>query len=113
MVEFFMVFIEYIKSKFIVIVSGIISLLILIAVLWLYELPLEPIIYAVLLIIFFLLILAVISFKNFYKRHKSLNILKNNIDMSNYTFPKSENLVDKDYQDIITKIKEVYMMLKV
>ena len=33
--------------------------------------------------------------------------------MSNYTFPKSENLVDKDYQDIITKIKVVYMMLKV
>jgi len=104
MVEFFMVFIEYIKSKFIVIVSGIISLLILIAVLWLYELPLEPIIYAVLLIIFFLLILAVISFINFYKRHKSLNILKNNIDMSNYTFPKPGNLVEKDYQDIITKI---------
>ncbi|MGD9566952.1 MAG: sensor histidine kinase [Sedimentibacter sp.] len=102
--EFLCIFIAYLKGKIFVIASGIISLLIFIIVLWLYELPLEPIVYAVLLAVVIFSIIAIISFTFFYKRHLLLYKLKNNTILTDYIFPHPRNLIEKDYQEIIKEI---------
>lgn len=102
--EFLRVFMAYLKGRIFVVASGIISLLIFIVVLWLYELPLEPIAYAVILTVAIFSIIAVISFTYFYKRHILLYKLKNNTILTNYIFPHPRNLIEKDYQEIIKEI---------
>jgi signal transduction histidine kinase len=104
MEEFLLVIIDYLKGKIFVIASGIISLLIFIMVLWLYELPLEPIVYAVILSVAVFSIIALISFVYYYKRHLLLYKLKKNIVLPNYIFPHPRNLIEKDYQEIIKEI---------
>lgn len=102
--EFLCVIIAYLKGKIFVIASGIISLLIFIMVLWLYELPLEPIVYAVLLTVVIFSIIGAISFTFFYRRHLLLYKLKNNTILTDYIFPYPRNLIEKDYQEIIKEI---------
>ncbi|MDF2948517.1 MAG: hypothetical protein K0R07_531 [Sedimentibacter sp.] len=104
MEEFLRVILDYLKGKIFVIASGIISLLIFIMVLWLYELPLEPIAYAVILSVAVFSIIAFISFVYYYKRHLLLYKLKKNIVLPNYIFPHPRNLIEKDYQEIIKEI---------
>lgn len=104
MEEFLRVILDYLKGKIFVIASGIISLLIFIMVLWLYELPLEPIVYAVILSVAVFSIIAFISFVYYYKRHLLLYKLKKNIVLPNYIFPHPRNLIEKDYQEIIKEI---------
>lgn len=102
--EFLQVLIGYIKGKSFVIASGMISLLIFIVVLWLYELPLEPILYAVMLTVVAFLMIGVINFIFFYKRHLSLSKLTSNIVLTDYIFPRPHNLIEKDYQQLIKEI---------
>jgi len=104
--EFLEVFIEYIKSKIFVILSGIISLIIFAVVFWLYELPLEPVMYAGLLIIVVFLIIAIISFIYFYKKHRLLHRLKSSITLTNYILPHTKNFIEKDYQELINEINK-------
>lgn len=102
--EFFNVFFYYIKRNAIVIISGIISLIIFLAVFTLYSLPLEPVAYAVVLVGVFVAIIGTFHFVIFYRHHLSLVKLKNSIEISDYIFPKTMNLIEKDYQELIIEI---------
>lgn len=98
------VFTAYLKGKIIVTLSGIILLLIFSIVLWLYELPLEPIFYGALLAAVIFSIMGAIDFIYFYKRHLSLNKLKNHISLADYKFPNTHNLIEEDYQQLIKEL---------
>lgn len=102
--DFKNVLISYLKTNFIVIITGIILLCIFIGVFLLYSIPLESILYASLLALAFLLIIAIIHFINFYNHHMALTKLKNNIALSDYMLPQSINMIEKDYQELIKEI---------
>lgn len=104
MKDFFDVLVAYLKSNFIVMIAGIIIFCIFIGVFYLYSLPLESVLYATLLAGLFTLIVLVIHFIKFYNHHMILKRLKNNIAISEYTFPDTINIIEKDYQELIKEI---------
>lgn len=97
-------FVSYLKKNVVVIIVGIISFCIFLVVFTLYSLPLEPIFYSVLLIVCFTSIVGIIRFVYFCRRHLTLNKLKNSIAITDYMLPKTTNLIEKDYQDLIKAI---------
>lgn len=102
--EFISVFGSYLKKNIIVIMSGIISLCIFLVVFILYSIPIETIIYSAMLVGSFTAIVGIIDFIDFYKRHLTLNNLKNSIALTDYMFPKTINLIENDYQELIEEI---------
>lgn len=91
----------YLKQNVTAIVTVLVSIGILLVVSSLYLLPLEAVVYIILLISVFILIVEIINFKNFYKRHIILKRLKNNIIISEFIFPPSKDLIEMDYQELI------------
>lgn len=104
MKDFFGILNSYLKSNFIVIFALIIVFCIFLGIFSLYSLPLESVLYTVLLSCVFLLILGTIHFTKFYNHHMILRKLKNNITISDYMFPKTINFIEKDYQELIKEI---------
>ncbi len=104
MKDFNYIFISYIKSNFIVITVSTIVFFIFISVFLLYSIPLETVLYASTLASVFILIIGIIHFINFYKHHMMLIKLKNNIALSDYILPKSIDMIEKDYQELIKEI---------
>ncbi|MDD2494255.1 MAG: sensor histidine kinase [Tissierellia bacterium] len=98
------IFASYLKKNIIVIITGTISLCIFLVIFMLYNIPIEPIVYAAILVIFFVTIIFIINFVYFYRRHTILNKLKNNITIAEYKFPSTINLIEKDYQELIKEI---------
>lgn len=104
MKNFLHIFVSYLKGNIFFIVAELISLIIFITVFLLYSLPLESVLYAAILIFFFISIIAIVHFVGFYKRHSTLCKLKNSIALNDYMFPGTMNLIEKDYQELIKKI---------
>ncbi len=102
--DFFKVIFYYIKKNTMVIISGIISLIIFLAVFTLYSLPLEPVAYAAVLTGVLISIMAIFHFIIFYRHHLAFVKLKNSIGMAEYKFPATINLIEKDYQELIIEI---------
>lgn len=101
MKNFFKIFWSYIIHKFKSFAVIIIPIGIFLLVLSLYSLPIEPVGYAALLTIIFILIAGVIDFINFYRIHNTLDKLKKGIAVSGYMLPNPANLIEKDYQELI------------
>ncbi|WP_313340317.1 sensor histidine kinase [Sedimentibacter sp.] len=99
--EFFKVLFGYFIGRTIAIISAVIFITVFIVVFSLYSLPVESVLYAMLLAGVFILIVILIDFVRFYKKHKELLKLKNNVTEVNIKFSDSLNLIEKDYQDLI------------
>lgn len=104
MKEILYVYSLYIKKNIIVIIEGIISLCIFYVVFTLYSVPIEPVIYATLLAGFITAIIVLVNFVFFYKHHSTLKKLKNSIALTDYMLPKTINLIENDYQELIKEI---------
>ena len=102
--EFIKVLFCYIRRNINAIISGIISLIIFIGVFNLYSLPPEPVAYAAVLTAAFIIIAGIFHLFSFYRRHQALIKLKNSIGIPGYELPQSRNLIESDYQEIITEI---------
>lgn len=92
---------SYLKSRkkgiFIILISfGIFA-----AVFFLYNLPLESVGYASLLTLLFILSVAVFDYISFIRRHNVLIKLRKSITISDYMLPKTINLIEDDYQQLI------------
>lgn len=96
--------IEYLKSHLKSLILFILFSIIFALVFYLYYLPLEPVIYSVILCISFGMILSSFDFYKFYKRHKKLNEMVKDIRL-NLKLPKAYDIIEKDYQNLI---KELY-----
>ncbi len=104
MSDVFKIFLLYLKQNTIFIALGIISLIIFTSVFFLYSLPLEPILYAVLLTFAFIAAVYMLCFIKFYKRHMALKEIMDNICVSDYKFPDTLSIIEEDYQELIKKI---------
>ena len=100
------VFLSYLKSKqnkfFIICLFAVIFVLVFI----LYSLPLEPIVYSALLCFAIGLIFLFFDFYKYYKKHTLLYKLKDSITISIDALPTPKDLLELDYQNLITTIYE-------
>ncbi|NLZ47397.1 MAG: HAMP domain-containing histidine kinase [Clostridiales bacterium] len=101
MIKHFKIFLSFLKSIRISIITVIVSFGIFLSIYKLYSLPSEPFIYAAFLCSTFFLILGIVSFLNFYRKHRLLNKLKNTLIFSDTDFPESNDLLELDYQELI------------
>jgi signal transduction histidine kinase len=91
----------YLKGKIAAVAVVLVSFGIILLVFSLYSLPWEAVGYAFLLAGVFILVIGMIDFAGFYKRHKILENLRNSITVSSYMFPTAKDLIEVDYQDLI------------
>ncbi|MCX7885317.1 MAG: sensor histidine kinase [Caloramator sp.] len=103
-------FISILKSFFVRNIINIISAFIIfgifLIIFLLYSLPLEPLLYALLLIFTFIFIITSLSFIKFYKKHMLLEKLTKSIVVSDFMLPYSKDLIEKDYQELIKIIEK-------
>lgn len=69
----------------------------------LYHLPLEPVLYAALLVATLAFLFSLYDFRLYYHRHMLLKDILNGIDVKLGKLPDAKNLIEEDYQNIITK----------
>jgi signal transduction histidine kinase len=101
MKDFISIFGSYIKRNIVNIVAVLISFSIFLVIFLLYSLPMEAIGYAALLTSVFILTIGAFNFLSFYKQHMTLKKLRYSITVSDFTFPISKGLIEKDYQELI------------
>ncbi|NLM34218.1 MAG: HAMP domain-containing histidine kinase [Clostridiales bacterium] len=99
--KFLKLFASFVKGRRTSIVIWAVSFCIFLLIFILYSLPLEPFVYATFLCVTFLLLVGIKDFVDFYRKHKLLSRLRDNIIFSNIEFPSSDYLVEEDYQELI------------
>lgn len=104
MKELTYIIISYLKSKLKALVVVLISIGIFLIVLSLYSLPLEAVFYATLLTCAFLFAICILNFISFYKRYSLLKDLEKNIELNEFTFPDTKDLIIKEYEELIKKL---------
>ncbi|SKA98075.1 hypothetical protein SAMN05443428_12721 [Caloramator quimbayensis] len=106
MKEFINILKSFLKRNIIniIIVSIIFSIFLIIFLL--YSIPLEPILYAFLLAIAFICVIAAFGYIKFYKKHILLKRLTKGIIFSDFIFPQSKDIIEQDYQDLIKIIEK-------
>lgn len=104
MKDFLYVLYSYIKYRVRAIVKSLISLGIFYILFLLYSLPLEAFYYASLLVFSFLNLTGTIGFLIFYIKYNRLAKFKENISVNHISFSQSNNIVEKEYQEIIKKV---------
>ena len=102
--EFFKLLIIYIRRRIKVISLFCLFALIFAVVFYLHNLPIDAVMYAVILCACTGIIFAVTDFMQYYKRHKLLKDLQNNITISIDGLPNPKDIIEKDYIDLITII---------
>ena len=98
--------VKYIKSHTKSIVLFILCTLIFAMVFSLYDLPLEAVFYSFLLCFILSTFFIVFDFLKYCKRHKTLDNLMNNINLSIDNLPEPSYLFEVEYQDLIKSVYE-------
>ena len=70
----------------------------------LYNLPVEPVVYASVLCACIGVIFLIIDFIGLYNRHKLLQDLKSSITLSFDKLPEPKDIIEKDYKDLLTTL---------
>ena len=99
----------YLKGKRTAIAAVLVSFGIFLLVFSLYSLPLEAVGYAFLLAGVFVLVIGMIDFAGFYKRHTLLEKMEKsikNITVTDYKFPIPKDLIEADYQNLIKMVEQ-------
>lgn len=94
----------YCKEKINIAAKFFIFIMIFFIVYFLYNLPLEPVLYAALLVIISGFLFCIYDFKNYYNKHIFLKDVLNKIKFKLDNLPDIETLIEKDYQEIIKSI---------
>ena len=75
-------------------------------VFYLYSLPMDAVLYAVILCFSFSIPLLIYDVYQYYSRHKRLLSLMNSITVNMAELPKASDLVEQDYQNLLTLLFE-------
>lgn len=102
--SFFRIVLWYIKSHIKTIVMDCVFLALFVTVFSLYSLSLEPIVYALFLSACAAAIFITYDFMKFYKKHNELSILEKQISTGLEEMPLANNLIEADYQNILTTL---------
>ncbi len=91
----------YIKRRTKLLLGTLLILLIFGVVCYLYGHPLEPLIYAALICLFFGLLFGAYDFYSFAKKHFALQNILQSIEAHLGTLPAAGNLLESDYQELL------------
>ena len=105
-------FLDFIRSRIITLVCIIIAAVIFTVVLSLYNLPSEPVLYALLLSLAAVTAIGAVTFIKAYKKHNILTRLANEITVSADNLPKAVSADDKDYGRLINTLSDYCISLK-
>lgn len=105
------IFLCYIKSHKSMLITDIVCIWITIIVLYLYNIPLNASGYAACLCLLFLFIWFIVSFYKYYQKHNALLMIKDRAGLELDPFWNTDDLIEKDYQEIIVKLHECQMQL--
>lgn len=95
---------RYLKGNFKIIVANIIFIIIFSVISYLYNLDKEPFLYAFLLCFLVGIIFIIFDFNSFYKKHRDILSLRNEVNISLVDLCKASNLIEEDYQSIIVEL---------
>jgi|LGVE01.1.fsa_nt_gb signal transduction histidine kinase len=95
------IFGSYIRSRIKMLLGFVLFIALFLIVYYLYNLPLEPIMYSCELVFVFAIIFGGIDFKNYYKKNQRLVQLSKSIHTNIDKLPKTHNRIENDYQDLI------------
>ena len=87
------------KIKTILVYIAFISIFLI--VFTLYDLPLDIVLYATLLCTVFAIVIGLYDYYKYYRKHKNLLDIKNNISITLTNLPLPKTLEEKDYQNLI------------
>lgn len=105
------IIVDYLKSKVKLILVMIIVPLIFAVVFSLYNLQAEAVLYASLLSITLIFIVAIFDFSKFYKKHNTLKALGEAVTISIENLPEAATLIEKDYKALVeTLFKDRYIL---
>ena len=105
-------FLDFIRSRIITLVCIIIAAVIFAVVLSLYNLPSEPVLYALLLSLAAVTAIGAVTFIKAYRKHNILTRLANEITVSADNLPKAVSADDKDYGRLINTLSDYCISLK-
>ncbi|MGN0611612.1 MAG: sensor histidine kinase [Ruminiclostridium sp.] len=94
-------FLDFIKSRIVSLACIFSAAVIFAVVLSLYSLPLEPVLYALILSVTVIAVIGAFSFAGAYKKHKLLRKLTDEIIITADNLPKAVSNDDKDYGELI------------
>lgn len=109
--KYFKIFLQYIISHKNMLIANLCCAVITIIVFLLYDVPVRAVGYALLLCTVFLVLWFIISFYQYYKKHAALLDIYDRAGLTLDPFFKAGDLIEKDYQNIITKLHEGQMQL--
>ena len=95
---------NYLKDNLKVIVLSIIFSIIYVIVFYLYNLPLEPILYGMILFLVVCIIYASLDILKYKKKHHTLSMIKKTGISSIDNLPATNSLIEEDYKDLINMI---------
>jgi signal transduction histidine kinase len=98
--------ISYFKEKISILIKFFIFIMIFFLVYFLYHLPLEPVLYAGMLVTILGFLFSIYDFKIYYDKHMFLEEILRGVQVKLDKLPEHKTLLEKDYQDIITIIYE-------
>jgi signal transduction histidine kinase len=92
---------SYIRQHIKTFITFILFGIIFIVVLFLYNLPVEPVLYSAVLCIIIGIIFFILDFIHYYRKHRLLYQLQKQITLSIDDLPQAKSLLEKDYQELI------------
>ena len=105
------IFLQYMKSHRHMLITDLCCAIIAALVFYLYNVPVQAVGYAALLCALFLLIWFVVSFYKYYQKHTALAALLERVGLELGAFWAPGDLIEKDYQEIVTRLHERQMEL--
>lgn len=97
----FYIVLRYLKEKLKFVIMEILFFIIFVFIFSLYNILVEPVVYATLLCAVLALIFLVVDCSYYYKRHKVLMDMKKKIDLSIEEMPKPNTVLSEDYSRLI------------
>lgn len=107
MKDFLKTFLSYLKRHTMLITAIFLIVTVFAVVFWAYSVPVNIVIYAAAISAFLLMVMLVIRFSSFYRKHKILCEIKRRLDVSVDGLPDCTSIIDKDYNDIIIGINDL------
>lgn len=103
-IEFFKVIISYLKSHIKEVILLCLFAIIFPLIFWLYNLSVEPVLYALSLSLTISILFFIVDFLKYYKLHNLLCKLKETIKIGINDLPIPNDIIQEDYNDLITII---------
>lgn len=98
------IFFKYLKFNIKGVLYFAVCFIIFAVVFYLYSLPLKAVLYPAVLCLFFIIVCTAIDYIKFYQKHAALEKLKLDAAVTIEHLPKTNGLIEEDYQNVIREI---------